>query len=186
MLKLNLLPVECRRPHAVVFLSDMRIWQGIGIGLLTLCFLGYGVFLFWYQLTERHYQRLQRELQQVQPLATRYDETRRQLDLWESQLSQIQEQQQERYHWSSLLANINDRLPAEVWLTNFTVRADGNISIKGTSGSLAAIGIFINKLSRLSQLEQVRLVTAAGEGQGDLIGYEIGGRLKPVKHNLVN
>jgi Tfp pilus assembly protein PilN len=174
MTKINLLPPEYRRKSV----DRIKKRREVSVVLFLICFSVYCMFVFSYLTSEWRLKEVKQELLKLQPLATRYEVTRQQLDQVELQLNQFKQKQQRQCHWDALLLSINERLPVDVWLTRFIAREDGSLLIKGTSNSLNSISVFLNQLSQMPQLEQVQLKNATREGQKNLIGYEIGAYIK--------
>lgn len=201
MYKINLLPPELQQNNSTYVKKDFkRILRIITVGgIVFVLLIFYGSFLFVLNSLERDIMETEAGLAQLQGTVKQVEEVRKQRLAEEHSVKNYKKLLAERKSWSALLEEIEARLPADVWLINVDASSSGaesqaesaprgisqlittnpnGLTVEGYSRAVPSVGIFLNKLGHIPDLEEVSLYEIQEDSGRIALRFKITAALK--------
>lgn len=158
MRNINLLPPELRKNMLEDTKSSLkRILIGVLVGLVIMSYLG---FVAWMKFSEKILQDLEAELNVLQTQVLQANRLNTENTNLENTIATFRSIQQDRTKWAVIFNDINDRLPENVWITDFAYDQNHMIQIKGVAENVAVVGFFLYQLNQLPHFSGFSLVKA--------------------------
>lgn len=173
---INLLPPELRNSTTKNQIDLMKVLLVlIGVSVLA----GYTLFFGWIKFSEYRSVRLERQLTSILPEKSEAETFQKESKRLEQEIVELTNITKEKKRWSPFLADINNRLPQDIWITNFTCDQEKNFQLQGLAGNLSTIGVFLYELNELPYFQELRLVRSKEikVGTAILVDYVLVGKL---------
>lgn len=156
---INLLPPELRNSApSEGGVPTKRFWIYIAAALFI---IGYGSFSLWMIYLDKKCEGLDAALMSIEPelkLVESYEKENTSLD---KEISGLEEIQKEKISWAAILQDVNNRLPQDIWITDFIFDKSGQVRIEGVAGNISAIGIFLYQLHQMPYFDTFTMKQAS-------------------------
>lgn len=164
---INLLPVELQKKSAVKTQKNLLMaLTGLIIGTVVLVFF---CFFGWIKFLEYRLAHVEQELRTVLPqdvLEKRYQEENTQM---ETELSNLETIRDAKINWSTILQDMNSRLPSDMWITGFSCGKDEKIKISGLTANVSDVGVFIYEMHQSRHIADLSLDWVNEAQIGDIV-----------------
>lgn len=170
--RINLLPPELQCEREI---DLYRLFRIAGTVLLAAVIFGGCLMLkISYVRMQNELLTTRQELSSLAPVAAQAEKVRQEGKELEAILDEYQAIHDHRRAWSGMLSDLNRLVPVDLWLTGIETgllkeepgsKRPDIIKLRGLSGNVSSVGIFVNNLSQLSYFRQVQLtrVTSGNE-----------------------
>lgn len=156
MANINLLPVEIRKDLPIDWPKLLPKLILLGLIIILIIFsLFFAIFVYSLKL---NISKFDTELIHLQPQVAHALELKNEISQLQEQVATLESLEQKQSTWNELLWDINERIPLDLWLINFSADSDQTLTIVGQSLSFNSIGLFINQLNQSSYLSEVQLL----------------------------
>ncbi|ATW23999.1 PilN domain-containing protein [Candidatus Formimonas warabiya] len=151
---INLLPVELQKKASVKTQRNLLMMlAGLIACTVLIVFTG---FFAWIKICEYRLAHLDQSIATIMPkdaLEKSYQQENLQMEKDLQNLEQIQEG---RIDWTTILQDMNNHLPRDMWITGFSSQG-GKVSITGLTADVSEIGVFIYELNQLAYFSDLSL-----------------------------
>jgi len=165
MYDINLLPEELRLSREILPRRKLPYLM-LGMALFAL----FSLYLFLLI----HSQVLENRLEHVKEQIEIYEGREKKVSQEQEILQNLQKKKEEvkmasesRIYWSKFLIEVEEALPAGVWLRSLEVGPENKLKIVGVSYSFESIGDFYVALKGVSLLENVNLESVQEKGENE-------------------
>lgn len=175
---INLIPAEVRERRAEErFRKTIRVLF-LAAGLLIVASIGISVGYLRVLGLER--ERVGRELREVEPVVEAVRSLKQEAAIMNGQAERLERILEKRSGYSKVLQNIARAAPFDVRLTRVQASPEGTLVIGGVSSSITSVGVFIDELFLLPEIQDMELKKAeALEREGRVeVRFELEGRIK--------
>jgi len=163
MIKINLLPKEVSAKAAAK--EKTLLFGGIIVLLVIIIFAGLGMQRMKMRKLKAYTKELNQKIADLKPVVDKVAQIRQEEDRLKKELDLIQSLTKYRIVYPKLMETLTARLPANIWLTNFVTKCEGEsgspakmeIRLSGTSFSNFAIADFIYALEKIPGTAEVEL-----------------------------
>lgn len=180
MIKINLLPRErARRP-----LVSARL--GVAAGLIVAS--GFAI-VSWIYLSglnakvRADIRDVDRQIEELRPQVARVEELKRQIEAARRKEQVLRQLESMRVAWDSVLDELRDVMPTDVWLIRIEARDDGSFSFNGFGMSYEAVARFMVSLEKSPRFRGVDLTLVQQQtllGR-DVVNFSLTAALAPVE-----
>lgn len=155
----NLLPVHLRPKTGI---DTKHVVTGALIGVILVCGGLLGFQLWQEQRTQRELSNVNREIRLLQPFmqqVRKNKDLQAQIDARTAVLAQLEKQRPVK--WSSIILQLGQVVPDNLWLTELSNDTEGNITIKGGTDDIDKVSIYAKNLQRLTNIANVSFLNLA-------------------------
>lgn len=191
--KVNLLPPELQREGTI---DIRRLVVVVGAALPVAVILGcYIIFLINCTFIKNELDETKLQIASLSPAVSRVEDIMKERAELEETIKEFDEITKKRMSWSSLLSDLGNIAPVDLWLTGLEISdkavktssdnaqkepdpfaRPNTVTLKGISRTLPSVGIFIRNLTGLNYFEEVKLVKVNAVSEG--MEFEIIARVK--------
>lgn len=154
----NLLPEELReKPPDMRRLARLIALTATAAALMLVTLVMLGQTRVW----ERRAAAVEAHLAALEPQVAQVDALMQETEELRAQERALQQLMQRDFTWYRFLDGLAGGLPPHTWLTEITTSEDGRTAIlKGASTDLQEIGLFLQAVGRLPEVNGAKLVSA--------------------------
>ncbi len=152
---INLLPVELQKKVSEKTQKNLlMILSALIIGTVL---IGFSCFFVYIKYCEHRLTALNGSIEDVVPKDAQekyYQEENKKL---ETEISNLEKITQGRISWTTILEDMNNHLPRNMWITGFSYGQDKKIKITGLTMDVSGVGVFIYELNQLGYISGLSL-----------------------------